>query len=185
MAMNKLILVAVAAVMLVNLPYVFADFTGDIRESSSNLKENTRIIKHFNKIIEPCGDATDSKTVIACDMIYQELNIALSKAYSDTESDFGDIYVDLPTLVIDNWQYKTAEVKPNATNTDVILDSISSLSLMKVIEDLGETCAGSARSYDFSAVKSCISIANALNEHLTEFDDNTKSEFSQILSSGF
>jgi hypothetical protein len=167
-------------------PKAVANFEDDLRKSTTQVRENTRIIERIGDFLEECTlrlKSTDTTLISICDSFVQKHNVDMSKFSAENQAAIEELIY--PYTIPSNTQGLLGLNSSSVTGSNDLRVASEHGSLAASFMELGskltDECISRGELYDISAVKTCNSIFDSLNKHLREFNENTKIEFERVL----
>ena len=177
------------AVLSDSVPKAIATFEDEVMKTTTQIRENTRTIERISDFMAECTSrvkAADITVISICDSLLQKFNVDMSKFSAENKAAIEDLIY--PYTIPSNTQGLLGLNSSSVTgsNDPTVAGEHASLvvSYMELGSKLSGECVSRTELNGISAVKTCNSIRGSLNNHLREFNQNTKTEFERVLGTG-
>ena len=167
-------------------PKAVATYEDDLTQSATKIRENTRTMERGTEFVRECSSRVksgDTPLLSTCDSFLQKQNIEIGKFLAENQVTIEELIY--PYTIPSNALTFLAQDSSNVTSSNdltiVAEHSRAGASFLKLISMIGQECLSKSEANDMSGVKTCISIADSLNSHWREFNQNTKLEFDKVL----
>jgi hypothetical protein len=163
--------------------------SNDVKKSLKAIRENNRSIERISDFAKECTsllESGDFSKISACGSVMKKFNIDIGSFFSENKDVVEEMIYpySIPANATDV-QDQDSSSAVSSNDTEVIRkDSKLAADYMNKIAQFAGECASRGQTMDMSAMRSCVDAMNSLNDHFRTFNDNTKTEFNDILSQG-
>jgi hypothetical protein len=168
-------------------PYVNAtSLTNDVKNSLKLIRENNRSIERIGVFAEECTSilqSGDLSKISTCGTVMKKFNIDIGSFFSENKAVIEEMIYpySIPANATNVLGQDSSSVVSSNDTELVGKDGMLAVDYMTKIGQFSTECSSRGQAEDLSAVRSCVSAMNSLNDHFRTFNDNTVTEFSDIL----